>query len=246
MNPLHPRPRTLRLASGLILLTYVATHLLNHAVGLVSLAAAETGREWFVAFWRSAPATAAFYGALLLHFTLAFTALYERHTLRMPALEAARIALGFSIPLLLAFHMVQTRLSWELTGWDDTYRRVTASMWANNFSLRQLAMVSIVWLHACFGLQLAFRHRAGWRRWQLPLVAAATLLPALAFTGYLAMARAASALPVQSRPPTPSDATLQLAVEIVFYLPLVLLALTLTASWRRLKLLAHIEAVTRR
>ncbi|WP_236598880.1 adenylate/guanylate cyclase domain-containing protein [Ramlibacter monticola] len=231
LNPLHPRPRTLRLASGLILLTYVATHLLNHAVGLVSLAAAEAGREWFVAFWRSAPATAAFYGALLLHFSLAVAALYERHTLRMPPLELARIALGFAIPLLLAFHMVQTRLAWELTGWNDNYRRITASMWASNFSLRQLAMISIVWLHACFGLQLAFRHRAGWRRWQLPLVALATLLPTLAFTGYLAMAREAFLLPVQSRPPTPADATLQLAVETVFYLPLGLLALTLAARW---------------
>ena len=231
LNPLHPRPRTLRLASGLILLTYVATHLLNHAVGLVSLAAAEAGREVFVAFWRSPPATVAFYGALLLHFGLALAALYERHTLRMPALEWVRIALGFTIPLLLAFHMVQTRLSWELIGWNDTYRRVTASMWASNFSLRQLTMVVIVWLHACFGLQLAFRHRAGWRRWQLPLVIAATLLPVLAFTGYLAMAREASALPVQSRPPTPQDATLQRWVQIVFYTPLVLLATVLAARW---------------
>jgi adenylate cyclase len=55
LNPLHRRPRAVRLATGLILLTYVATHLLNHALGLVSLAAAESGRELFLAFWRSAP-----------------------------------------------------------------------------------------------------------------------------------------------------------------------------------------------
>jgi adenylate cyclase len=231
LNPLHPRPRALRLASGLILLTYVTTHLTNHAVGLVSLAAAEAGREWFVAFWRNPLVTAAFYGALLLHFGLALQALYERHTLRMPGLEAARIALGFTIPLLLAFHMVQTRLSWELTGWNDTYRRVTASMLANGFSLRQLTMITVVWLHACFGLQLAFRHRPGWRRWQLPLVIAATLLPVLAFTGYLSMARQASTLGLQSRPPTAADTTLQIAVEVVFYTPLALLALTLAARW---------------
>ncbi|GAB3647566.1 adenylate/guanylate cyclase domain-containing protein [Ramlibacter alkalitolerans] len=231
LNPLHPRPRTLRLASGLILLTYVATHLLNHATGLVSLAAAEAGREIFVAFWRSPPATLAFYGALLLHFGLALSALYERHTLRMPPLELTRITLGFTIPLLLAFHMVQTRLAWELIAWDDTYRRITASMWSSNFSLRQLTMVVVVWLHACLGLQLAFRHRAGWRRWQSTLVALATLLPVLAFTGYLAMAREASALPVQARPPGPHDATLQRWVEIVFYTPLALLAATLTARW---------------
>jgi adenylate cyclase len=184
-----------------------------------------------VAFWRSPPATVAFYGALLLHFGLALSALYERHTLRMPPLELARIALGFAIPLLLAFHMVQTRLAWELTGWDDNYRRITASMWASNFTLRQLSMIAIVWLHACFGLQLAFRHRPGWRRWQLPLVIVATLLPVLAFTGYLSMAREASALPPDVRPPTTADATLQRWVEIVFYTPLALLAAVLTARW---------------
>jgi adenylate cyclase len=231
LNPLHPRPRALRLASGLILLTYVVTHLSNHALGLVSLEAAEAGRRLFVAFWRSAPATAAFYGALLLHFGLALSSLYERRTLRMPALELARIALGFSIPLLLAFHMVQTRLAWELTGYDDTYRRIVGSMWANNFSLRQLTMVTVVWLHACFGLQLAFRHRARWRQWLLPLVIAATLLPALAVTGYLAMARDVARLPVPVRPSTPADATLQHATEIAVDLPLVLSAVTLSARW---------------
>jgi adenylate cyclase len=232
LNPLHPRPRTLRLASGLILLAYVATHLLNHALGLVSLAAAETGREVFVAFWRSVPATAAFYGALLLHFGLALAALYERRSLRMPWLEFARIALGFAIPLLLAYHMVQTRLAWELTGTEDNYRRIVASMWANDFTIRQFAMVAIVWLHACFGLHLAYRHRAGWRRWQSSFVAVATLLPVLAFTGYLAMARETATLP-PAPPVAPhgQERTLELATDVAFYLPLALLALTLAARW---------------
>lgn len=214
-----------------MLFAYVTTHLLNHALGLVSLAAAEAGRDLFVAFWRSMPATAAFYGALLLHFALALAALYERHTLRMPALELARIALGFAIPLLLAMHMVQTRLAWELTGIEDDYTRITASMWAARFTPRQLAMIAIVWLHGCIGLHLAFRHRAGWRRWLPSMLVAATLLPALAFTGYLAMAREASALPQPLRGPSGHEATLQLATDIVFYLPLALLAATLAARW---------------
>lgn len=230
MNPSLARPRSLRLASGLVLFTYAATHLLNHAVGLVSLAAAEAVREGFVAFWRNPLATTAFYGSLLLHIGLALGALYERRTLRMPALEAARIALGFTIPLLLALHIVATRLAWEIAGVPDTYTRVAGMIWGSDSSLRQLALVVVVWLHGCFGLHLAFRHRAAYQRWQATLIVLATLVPALGFTGYLAMGR-------EAPPPAPSvlaamearGDTLRLATELGFYTPLVLLALVLAA-----------------
>ena len=45
-------PVRLRLYTGLWLLFYAATHLINHALGLISLAAAEGGRIVFLAFWR--------------------------------------------------------------------------------------------------------------------------------------------------------------------------------------------------
>jgi adenylate cyclase len=230
VNPSFPRPRSLRLASGLVLFAYAATHLLNHAVGLVSLAAAEAVREGFVAFWRNPLATAAFYGSLLLHIGLALAALYERRTLRMPALEAARIALGFAIPLLLAFHIAATRLTWEIAGVPDTYTRVAAMIWGSDSSLRQLTLIVVVWLHGCFGLHLAYRHRAAWQRWQSALIALATLVPTLGFTGYLAMAREAPAPSAAMRAASDAGAdTLRLAGEAGFYTPLALLAFVLAA-----------------
>ena len=42
--------RRIRLVSGLVLLTYLATHFINHALGLISLEAMEAGRTWFIAF----------------------------------------------------------------------------------------------------------------------------------------------------------------------------------------------------
>ena len=38
----------LRLWSGYVLFIYVVTHLLNHALGLISLRVLEEGRGWFV------------------------------------------------------------------------------------------------------------------------------------------------------------------------------------------------------
>ena len=41
------RPQTLRLASGLVLFGFLTTHLLNHSLGLISLAAMESGLDLF-------------------------------------------------------------------------------------------------------------------------------------------------------------------------------------------------------
>ena len=45
--------RPLRLWCGLILFSYLVTHYSNHALGLISLAAMEAGRIWFLALWRN-------------------------------------------------------------------------------------------------------------------------------------------------------------------------------------------------
>ena len=93
--------RNLRLASGLTLFAYAGLHLVNHALGLHSLAAAEAMLAVAVRVWSSVPGTLLLYGAGAIHVGLAFLALYERRTLRMPPIEALRYALGFAIPLLL-------------------------------------------------------------------------------------------------------------------------------------------------
>src|SRR2546422_10060523 len=96
--------RDLRLGSGLVLFGYVTAHLANHALGLVSVNVAEVGLRMAVAFWHSLPGTALLYSAAAIHVALALVAGHARRTLRMPAAEALRIALGFGIPLLLIGH----------------------------------------------------------------------------------------------------------------------------------------------
>jgi adenylate cyclase len=93
--------RRLRLWTGLVLFAYLLTHYLNHALGLVSLEALETGRLWFLALWRNPLGTLLLYGAILIHLGLAFWALYLRRRLAMPAWEAAQLATGLTIPPLL-------------------------------------------------------------------------------------------------------------------------------------------------
>jgi adenylate cyclase len=193
--------RRVRLGSGLVLMAYLFTHLVNHAVGLASLEAAEAGRRVFVAFWRSLPITTLFYTALLAHIGLALQAVYQRHTLRMPPLEFLRLVLGFSIPFLLAGHFAGTRLAHELYGQNDLYAQVVSNIWRGEAGRAQFTLIVVAWAHGCLGLYFAFRHRPVWRALQPYFIAVAALLPALAHLGYVAMARQMAARPQGIEPP---------------------------------------------
>ncbi len=75
-----PRPtlRQVRLASGLVLFTYLVSHFANHALGLVSLEAMEAGRTVFLALWHNWVGTPVLYLSLVTHGLLALWALYRR------------------------------------------------------------------------------------------------------------------------------------------------------------------------
>src|SRR5262252_18513 len=95
----------LRLWSGYVLLLYVTTHLLNHALGLISLRVIEAGRVWFSFIWQGWPGQIVLYGALLLHFSLALWAIFRRRTLRLSPWEWTQAILGGSIIPLGSLHV---------------------------------------------------------------------------------------------------------------------------------------------
>ena len=106
----------LRLASGLILFAFAATHFLNHALGLVGLEAMHTAQEWRTAVTRSWPGTIVLVSALIVHILLGLYKLAKRETWRMPRWEAAQIAFGVAIPFLLFPHIVNTRIAHTFFG----------------------------------------------------------------------------------------------------------------------------------
>jgi adenylate cyclase len=181
--------RDFRLASGLVMLAYLATHLTNHAIGLISLDAAEAGLVMSAQFWSSWWGTRILYSSFAVHFFLAFLAIYERRTFRLPPLQLLRIALGLWLPVLLLGHFTATRLEFEVMGSDPTYGRIVAELWASDSEWRQIGLLAPGWLHGCLGLYYALGHRALWRRMQFILFAIALLLPVLSALGFVTMAR---------------------------------------------------------
>ena len=187
--------RRLRLGAAYVLLLYLTLHFANHALGLVSLNAMETGRWWFLALWRSAPGTVALYGAVAVHGILALWLLYERRTLSMPAWEAAQYALGLALPPLLVVHVVGTRIAWWRFGAEDPYSRVLFILWlqAPESGARQTVVLVLAWLHACIGVHYWLRFRPWYRRAAPWLFAVALLLPTLALLGFVAAGREVAA-----------------------------------------------------
>jgi adenylate cyclase len=179
--------RRARLVSGLVLFSYVLTHLSNLAVGLVSLEAMDRVLRVLYAFWSSRPATVALYGAGVVHVLLALRALWQRRTLRLPLPTAIQYVLGFSVPLIALQHAVFTRLADSAFGADWGYYRslVTLFWYVDPVSgALQAVLVAIVWIHACIGLRYRLRLEPWYERAQPLLVAAAVLFPTLALLGY--------------------------------------------------------------
>ena len=183
--------RRTRIVTGLVLFTYLTTHLLNHSLGLISLDAMEAGREWFLALWRNPLSTALLYGSLLTHFTLALYALYQRRHLRIPFWEALQLTLGLSIPLFLALHFVGTRMAYEWYGVEDSYAKTVLTLWSQSpiNGLRQASLVLIAWTHGCIGLYFWLRLRPWYPRYAAALYALALLMPVFALLGFVQAGR---------------------------------------------------------
>ena len=178
--------RQIRLWTGLVLFTYLTTHFLNHALGLVSLEAMAVGQEWFVLVWRSLPGTVALYGSFGIHNLLALWALYRRRTLRMPAWEASQLTLGLLVPPLLVWHVVGTRLAHEMAGTQTTYTFVVLALWQLNpiAGLRQVVVLAVAWIHGCIGLHFWLRLRPWYPRVARTIYSGFLLLPVLALLGF--------------------------------------------------------------
>ncbi len=234
--------RPLRLWCGLILFSYLVTHYSNHALGLISLAAMEAGRIWFLALWRNPVAESALLAALLAHWLLGLWLIYRRRTLRMPAWEAMQIIFGLTVPPLLAYHVFGTRVANAMFGTEDHYIRIVLIYWELDpmAGIRQLALFSAAWIHGCIGLHFWLRIRPWYGRLFPALLSAVVLVPVLAFLGVAEAGREVSALArdpgfvkrlnAEVRAPSPAQrATLVQVRDEISIIVWALLGLTLAA-----------------
>jgi adenylate cyclase len=182
--------RHLRLASGIVLLSYVSLHMINHALGIWSIALAERGLIWSIALWQSLPGTVLLYGAAGVHFALACRTVYTRRHWDLPIIEWVRLWAGFSLPLLLIGHVVTTRFGTTLYHTEPSYHLVVTTLARSGAQGWQLALLAPGWLHGCLGLWLSLQRFAPMRRAKPFLIGIVVLVPLLSAFGFLRMDRA--------------------------------------------------------
>src|SRR5262249_38683683 len=121
--------RSIRLATGLVLLCYATSHFISHAFGIRSVAAMESARAIFIDPWQTSAGLVALSASFLVHGALGLSALYRRRHLRMPTSEAWQLALGLSIPLLLIPHAAGARIGFSVFGLELGYAKLLQQMW---------------------------------------------------------------------------------------------------------------------
>jgi adenylate cyclase len=235
----------LRSISACVMLAYVITHLLNHALALVSLQTADALLELLSTVWRSWPATVLFGTAFVMHFSLAIHAIARRRTFRMSRWEGTQLLLGAAIVPLVATHVVSTRVAWEMYDVHTNHFWVLWSMAVDPWQLaRQFGLVLAVWLHACIGIHFWWRIRPWYPTVVPALYAFALLLPALALAGagvglghVLAILEEPQRMRAEVaavRPPSAAEvADLYLLSDLLKALAATLLALAFLGRWLR-------------
>ena len=189
--------RRLRLVSGLVMLAYVTMHLLNHAVGLISLTAMEDVL-WFVfRIWTNRPAQLLLYGGFLIHYGLALWALWQRRSLRLRIPELSQIILGFAIPILLARHVVNTRIADTFFHTDTGYYAYLLWVYFVRLPVHgylQMLVLVVAWAHAMIGLHFWLRVRPWYARLQPFALVLTVLVPVLSLLGMIEAGRQVAAL----------------------------------------------------
>lgn len=244
----------LRLASGLVLFAFAATHFLNHALGLVGLEAMHQAQQWRTSVTRSTPGTVILLLALLTHIALGLHKLARRETWRMPRWEAVQIGLGLAIPFFLLPHIVNTRFAHVFFNVQDSYLYELVRLWPDS-ALVQTTLMLLVWGHGCLGLHYWLRLSDGYVRFAPILLAAAIAVPVLAFTGFAVAGRvtgdimsdpqALSELKLRSNWPSAEDsavlAWLRTGARLVF-----LALLAIVCAMFVLRRMAHLVRKTAR
>jgi adenylate cyclase len=179
--------RRIRLASGLFLLLFVAGHLANLALGLVSVAAMERWRSALLMPWQTSLGQALLLAAAVVHAGLGLAALASRRSLAMSRTDWVQLLLGLATPPLLANHVVGLQVTSDLAArFSADYGYVLAVYWryAPLLALQQLLVVVIVWAHGAIGLYSTLVLKRTWPRLAPIVIPILFAIPILALLGF--------------------------------------------------------------
>jgi len=179
--------RTLRIVTGIVLFVFVATHLLNMSVGLISLQALDQARPIFMLPWSNPVGFFVLVGSMIIHGALGLVAIYWRNTLQMTRSDLIQTISALLIIPLLASHVLGVTLAAKMFSFEPSYQATLNVFWvqAPAEGLRQVMVVGVTWIHGCIGLFTWMRLKSWWPKAALIAYPLAVLIPVLALLGFV-------------------------------------------------------------
>lgn len=179
--------RSLRLASGLVLMAFVAGHLGNLLIGMHSLAAMESWRGTLMGPWKTGPGQVVLLLSAVVHVALGLYAISARRSMAMSRTDLVQLVLGLLTPPLLLNHVVATYTAHQVTpDFDAAYGMMLAIYWSFSpgYAFQQLFVVVIVWIHGALGLYAWLVLKPVWRRIGGAVLPVLFAVPILALVGF--------------------------------------------------------------
>ncbi|MEH6524081.1 2Fe-2S iron-sulfur cluster-binding protein [Sulfitobacter sp.] len=237
--------RSIRIWSGLFLLAFVTSHLINLSLGLITIETMDRARPYLSGFW-SGPITGFLLSASLIsHFVLGLWALYVRPTLRTNTQDIVQMLTGMIVVPLLATHAIGISMLAD-AGVDFGYADTIRLFWlqAPALGLMQVVMLSVVWVHGSAGLFTWLRSKENAGRLLNWLYLLAVIVPVFALLGYAEAGRemliaGQAGANLASNPAIPEDVVVPFAqikqvTRAIIYGSIILVVFTLVARFIRL------------
>ncbi|MGB7240874.1 MAG: 2Fe-2S iron-sulfur cluster-binding protein [Sulfitobacter sp.] len=182
--------RSARIVTGLYLLVYVTSHLLNLSLGLVSIKAMDAARPYLSGFM-TGTVTGPVLGLMILtHYLIGLWSIYKKPVLRGSTHDVVQIVTGVLVVPLLAKHAIGISMLQQV-GVDFGYSDTIRLFWLTDPSigLLQVIMLSVVWVHGCAGLFTWLRSKPNATRALMWLYPLAVAIPVVALLGYVQAGR---------------------------------------------------------
>lgn len=179
--------RNLRIGSGLVLYVFIACHLINVSLGVVSAELIEEYRPVFMYLFTSTLGGLFLSACLFVHAFLGLKALYYRNTLQMSTADRLQFSSGFLILPLMIPHVWGVIAMTEILEIQPTYPVLMQLFWIDNpwEGIRQVLLVMIVWVHGSIGIFTWLQLKSWWPRiapFVYPLI---VLIPVMALLGFV-------------------------------------------------------------
>ncbi|MEP3847805.1 MAG: 2Fe-2S iron-sulfur cluster-binding protein [Paracoccaceae bacterium] len=186
--------RSLRITTGLVLLAFVTSHLLNASLGIISVKAMEAARPYLTEIWETKPVFLLLFLSLAAHFILGLISIYNRPTLRTNMQDLVQIVTAVCVVPMMATHTISIYFL-QQSNLDPNYELTVQSMWVSDptTGLTQVGLITVIWIHGCAGLITWLRSKESARNllfWIYPIIVA---IPIAALLGYAEAGRSALA-----------------------------------------------------